>query len=88
VYDEFATGPFLYRVGDLLSVEERELYVGTSASTVGALLSGRPPAAILVGKYPGGLDEPIEEFAFTHEYQRVNLEHLPSDMRLYIAPKR
>lgn len=69
-YPEFATGPFLYRVGDLLTEAERTRYVGTSPATVANLLDSQPPAAILVG-FEAGLDEPLIAYAATHGYAAI-----------------
>lgn len=52
-YSELSTGPFLFRVGDLLTPEQRKHFAGTSAESLDNLFAEDPPAAILVD-YEGG----------------------------------
>ncbi len=49
IYPELASGPFFYRVGDVLSEEQRQRFVGTSPNSICTLLKQMPPDAILVG---------------------------------------
>ncbi len=70
IYRELATGPFLYRVGDLIPEDMRKRLVATSPSAVGELLDRDPPAAILVG-FEGELDLPLLEYAQARGYARV-----------------
>ncbi len=71
IYPELATGPFLYRVGDMLSAEERARYVGTSQETIATLLDSRPPDGILVGiENEQYLDDPLRHYAQAHGYQQ------------------
>ena len=67
IYKELATGPFLYRVGDLIPDEKRRAYVGTSMNTLSALFEIDPPKAILVG-FERGLDLPFIRYAEAHAY--------------------
>ncbi|MFN2199581.1 MAG: glycosyltransferase family 39 protein, partial [Caldilineaceae bacterium] len=67
IYPELATGSFVFRIGDLLSQEERERYHATSVSTISDLLDADPPAAILIGD-EGDLETPLLDFAQTHNY--------------------
>ena len=69
IYPEFASGPFVYRVGDYLSAAARPLYRTTSPSQVDAFLSADPPAAILTG-FEGALEQPFVDFAERHGYRR------------------
>jgi hypothetical protein len=82
-YREFATGSFLYRVGDLLTDEQRRLYNGLSMSSLESFLDVKSPAAILVG-YEGELDEPFIDYATKHDYTMVKLKS--TDGILYIRP--
>jgi hypothetical protein len=85
IYPELATGPFLYRVGDLLTPEQRARYVGTSPATIGALLDRNPPAAILVKfESEGKLDTPLIAYATSHGYQRIGIPN--SRGELYLRP--
>lgn len=72
IYNELATGPFLYRVGDLLAPHQRVLFVATSPETVHRLLENDPPVAILTG-YEGDLDDPLIKYAEENTYRKVDL---------------
>jgi hypothetical protein len=85
VYPQFSTGPFLYRIGDLLTPELRKKFVGTSQETVGELLNADPPAAILAG-FEKDLDNPLIEYARAHDYLLVDVSGL--DGQLYVRPMR
>jgi hypothetical protein len=69
-YPEFATGSFVYRVGDLLTAEERTRYLATSPATLAARLDAQPPAAIYIGGEEG-LEEPLRAYAEAHGYTLV-----------------
>jgi 4-amino-4-deoxy-L-arabinose transferase-like glycosyltransferase len=70
IYDELASGPFVYRVGDLLEPAERSTWRVISPDTIEDLFDREPPRAILVG-FEKGLDDPLERYAQSHNYQRV-----------------
>ncbi|HUW84360.1 MAG TPA: hypothetical protein VMZ31_16355 [Phycisphaerae bacterium] len=71
IYHELATGPFLYRVGDLLGSEERSRMHGTSPQTIEELLEQDPPAAVFVG-FHGDLDAPLRRYAESSNYRKVS----------------
>jgi hypothetical protein len=76
-YREFATGPFLYGVGHMLSANEQKRVIGTSPASLAKLLDSDPPAAILVGLYSGwDTERAFEDYALKHGYQPVRLESL------------
>ncbi len=83
IYNELATGPFLYRVGDMLSEEQRQLYVGFSQDTLKDSLDREPPAAIFVG-HEGALDEPLRNYALANGYHKVDKKIGKGE--LYVAP--
>jgi hypothetical protein len=83
LYPQFSTGPFLYRIGDLLTPELRKKFVGTSQGTVGELLNADPPAAILAG-FEKDLDNPLIEYARAHDYRLVDVSGL--DGQLFVRP--
>lgn len=69
LYPELVTGPLVYRVGDIIPVEDRRYYARiTSPRTVGTMMAARPPAAILVGQ-EGALDRPLIDYARRNEYR-------------------
>jgi hypothetical protein len=73
IYRELATGPFLYRVGDLLDPEQLQRYAGSSPHSIRSLLTTDPPDAILLG-LEGRLEDPLAEFAQEHEYALAPIE--------------
>jgi hypothetical protein len=73
IYPELATGPFGYRMGDLLTADDRARFVLTSPETVAGLLDRDPPAALLVGFYPERLEGPLRRYAESRCYDRVDL---------------
>jgi hypothetical protein len=70
IYRELATGPFLYRVGDLLTAERRRQVIGVSPATLAELLARDPPALIAVFGREGDLEGPFVAFAESHGYVR------------------
>jgi len=71
IYRELATGPFLYRVGDLLGSDRRSRMHGTSPQTIEELLEQDPPAAIFFG-FHGDLDAPLKRYAERANYRKVS----------------
>ena len=71
-YPELATGSFVYRIGDLLTPEQRAAYVATSPDTLAALLDDRPPAAILIGD-EGDAEIPLRDYAEQHGFRRAEV---------------
>ena len=84
IYPELASGPFLYRVGDLLSAEQRNHFVGTSPATIHDLFEKDPPAAILTG-FEGELDQPLVVFALAKGYKKIDLSNFEGNLYLYQA---
>jgi hypothetical protein len=88
IYPELSTGPFLYRVGDLLTAEQRKHYVGTSPESLHELLSKDPPAAIVIDsneeKDMIPLNKPLIEFAVANNYRKVPIAGFSGEF--YIMP--
>ena len=84
IYPQFSTGPFLYRISDLLTPKQRNHFVGTSQKSVKELLNAEPPAAILVG-LEGNLDEPLIEYGKSNNYKEVAVPGLGG--KLYVRPE-
>lgn len=72
IYPELATGPFVYRVVDLIPAADRRHYRMVSAADLPALLDADPPGAILVG-LEGELDDAFRAYAAAREYRRQPL---------------
>jgi len=87
IYKELASGPFLYRVGDLIPDDMRPAYVGTSMNTLSALFEIDPPKAILVG-FERGLDLPFIRYAEAHAYVKIEEDYagLPIYKELATGP--
>ena len=71
IYVQFASGPFFYRVGDLLFTQKLEHFQGTSPNRVIEMLERQPPIAVIVG-VEGVLDAPL--LAYAEEKQFLKLE--------------
>jgi hypothetical protein len=69
---ELATGPFLFRIGNLLSEDQLRQYIGTSPDRLSDVLYEYAPEAILVGR-EGELDDPFIAFANQHKYSRTEM---------------
>jgi hypothetical protein len=83
IYAELSTGPFLYRVGDLLTPEQRNHFVGTSAKSIGDLFAKDPPAGIIVG-FEGTLEKALLEYAISNNYSRTDVAGFGGE--LYVRP--
>ncbi len=84
IYKELATGPFLFRIGDMLSDYERINYIGTSPNSLHALLEKDPPSSIYVG-HEGDLDQPFISYAEKNDY--INIEGKYAGGILYVRNK-
>jgi len=82
IYDELSTGPFLFRVGDLLSAEERQRFVATSPSSIAEFLERDPPD-LIYGGGEKGLDSPLFDYAKHHGYRESRLQ---TGGRLFVRP--
>ncbi len=83
IYPQLATGPFLFRVSDLLTAEQRQRFVAVSPQTLSDLLDADPPAAILVG-FEGDLDATLRAYALDHGYRRQ--DDMAGGVELYVRP--
>lgn len=74
----FATGPFFFRTGDMLSSAEITALRGISPATLRAELDRRPPAAIVVGYEQGSaidrgaLDDWLVGYAVSRDFKSWN----------------
>jgi hypothetical protein len=71
IYPELATGPFFYRVGDLMSAQARKDFVSTSRHSFQDLFRTDPPRAILVGEEKD-LDPALIDYAIDQHYIKIN----------------
>ncbi len=71
IYPELASGPFVYRVGDILHRTDASHYRRlTSPTLVGAVLARTPPSSVLVG-LEGELEAPLVAFATMQNYRKM-----------------
>ena len=82
IYNELSTGPFLFRVGDLLSAEERRRFVATSPHSIGELFERDPPD-VIYGSGEKQLDNSLFRYAKRHGYRE---QRLRTGGRLFIRP--
>jgi hypothetical protein len=86
----FATGPFVYRTGDMLSEDQLRSFHAISRNTLGRFLDADPPSAIYTGHENGrgfdhvDLDEGLENWAETRHYRLVRSP--AGDAQLYLRP--
>jgi hypothetical protein len=83
----FATGVFVYRTGDRLSVDQQRRLHVISPATQAEFLDEAPPAAIVLGYEPGALlhpEESLRAYAQSRGYERVKSPM--GDAELYIRP--
>jgi hypothetical protein len=83
IYREFAAGPFLYRVGDLIPPADRGRFAAASPVDVAALFEREPPAAILVG-FERALDDALREYAKNNGYRIADGDRDDGDGTLYL----
>lgn len=68
IYEEFATGPFAWRLAHLMSVEERGAMNVVAPDDLDSFLAADPPAAVLLGAEEKKLEKPLRKWAETHGY--------------------
>lgn len=74
VYPQLALGQFVYRASDHIPAGERRHFRNlVSPGTIGAMLAGERPSAILVGE-PGPLEDPLMQFGRDNGYAIEKVE--------------
>jgi hypothetical protein len=64
IYSELSCGSIVYRVADLMSVQERQITHTAGPETLGELVHNHPPAGVIVGVEPSYfafLEEPLRK---------------------------
>lgn len=80
IYAEFAMGPFLFSVADMLPASTQQLIVAVGRGRLESVLDADPPAAILAGLYeddPMFHDRSLISYAEQRNYRRVTLNCCP-----------
>ncbi len=80
---QLATGPFAYRVGTLMSADERAQQGLFTIEDIGKHLDARAPHDMLLGYEPEELEEPLVDYARAHQFKYVRL---PNGKNLWLAP--
>lgn len=81
IYNEFSTGPFLFRVGHYLSKKNLVKYIGTSKVQINDFLNKHMPKAILVGHDPL-IEQPLIDYAKARNYSKIDKDF--DGLTLYI----
>lgn len=84
IYQEFAAGPFLYRVADYLPEADRAYFVTTSPHALPAFLDRDKPAAIITGNEPE-FDPAFVRYAQSRGYVPVSIDD--PEILLFIKPR-
>ncbi len=72
IYEEFANGPFAWRVGSFVPEDRRERLHLVSPQDLDGILTSRPPAGILVGK-EADLEGPMIAYAEANGFKAVEV---------------
>ncbi|OGX57906.1 MAG: hypothetical protein A2447_01875 [Omnitrophica WOR_2 bacterium RIFOXYC2_FULL_38_12] len=84
IYNEFSTGPFLYRVGHFIDKKLLARYKGTSKIHLNTFLDAQEPKAILVG-HDKLVEQPFIDYANSRGYLKVDKDF--DGLTLYILNK-
>ncbi|MGD8501763.1 MAG: hypothetical protein PVJ86_14015 [Phycisphaerales bacterium] len=74
IYTEFSAGVFAYRIGDLMSEEDRRITRTAGPQMLGELVRQSPPSAIIVGVEPpyfSHLEDPLKSLAEADWHKEV-----------------
>jgi hypothetical protein len=82
IYPSLATGPFAWRVADLVPDEQRARFNVVAEAELPALLASDPPGGVLVG-YEGQLEEPLIDYARANGFREIRLN---GDATLWVPP--
>jgi len=81
ILPQLATGPFAYRIGSLLSADERLRQNVISFDEMGVILERPGNSSLLLGFEPEELEEPLAQYALLHYYRYLQL---PSGKHLWL----
>ena len=83
IYPQLAAGPFVYRVADAMTPDQRRITNTVGPETLDQLLQANPPSAVIVGVEPEFLEKPLLQAAVKRDWQRRVYEDGPI---VYFAP--
>jgi hypothetical protein len=69
IYDEFSSGPFVYRIAPYMQPADRQLVRSVDPESLGRLLEKSPPAAIILGAEYKPLEAPFLQAIASHSQQ-------------------
>jgi hypothetical protein len=72
IYPELASGPFAWRIADLLNEPERQLYHVVAMKELKDILEGQPTGGILVG-LTKDIESPLLEYAKEMGYNPIQI---------------
>lgn len=75
IYNELSAGAIIYRIGDLLSDEERLITHTVGQKSLPEVLKNSPPAAVVLGVEMKRLEQPILESVVKPGWERKNYEN-------------
>ncbi|MFA5422458.1 MAG: hypothetical protein WC374_01190 [Phycisphaerae bacterium] len=61
IYPQFSAGPFVYRIADKLSAEQKNFVHAAGTFDLPQIFDSNPPAAVIIGDEPQSLEDPIFE---------------------------
>jgi hypothetical protein len=85
IYRELSVGPFFFRIADSLSMSFVKSLNGVSPASLEGLLQRQPPAAVLVGKEPAIIEQPLIDYAESHGFEESTVTGFP-ELRLFVRP--
>jgi hypothetical protein len=81
IYEEFATGPFMWRTADLVDKKDRKRLRIISENELDSYLTKKPPVAIFIG-FEGGLEKPMFLYAQKNRFKKQVL----ANHELWVSP--
>jgi hypothetical protein len=75
IYTELSAGSIIYRVGDLMSDQERAITHTVGPKTLGELVEKSPPAVVIVGVEMEFLEEHLFKTAVKPDWERKVYEN-------------
>ncbi len=84
IYPELSAGPFVYRIGDFLSPEDRALTHTTSPNTIAELTKATPPGAVVLGADMPIFDDTLYQAVVTPEWKKQ--EYSEFGLTVFFSP--
>lgn len=78
IYTELSAGGIIYRIGDSLTPEEREVTHTVGPKGLPKLLEGKPPSAVILGEEMQRLETPIYESVVKGDWKKQNYQDGPT----------